>query len=199
MRVILVHPTATVLLEAPKPTPSPEIPKRHRVYTNFSEKYGQTFAFFPVPCQEPNRDCSEKLVQMNFLILGGLLGADFPPLKQRRRGRAAQQIRISQRGVFQRPAGWIAAGGCVAPWKPSFSPGSEASVVYTLFGPMVNTIFPCFPRNGKHHSFFLCELGVGRRTKRRWVRPSKAPMETPHRDPAEKGKLKFIFYCCHES
>ena len=43
------------------------------------------------------------------------------------------------------------------PWKPSFFSFSvcEASMVYTLLsGPMLCTVFLCFPRNGIHHSFF---------------------------------------------
>ena len=42
-------------------------------------------------------------------------------------------------------------------------------VLYTfLSGPMVYTLFPCFPQeNGIHHSFFLlCDLGVGRQTEK---------------------------------
>ena len=35
-------------LEARKPTQNPEIPKKHRVHTNFFEKFARTFAFFPV-------------------------------------------------------------------------------------------------------------------------------------------------------
>ena len=36
-----------------------------------------------LPCdasQEPNGNCSDRLVQMSFFILGGFLGADVPPL-----------------------------------------------------------------------------------------------------------------------
>ena len=39
--------------------------------------------FWPLPCdtsQEPNGSCSEELVQMNFLILGGFFRVDFPAL-----------------------------------------------------------------------------------------------------------------------
>ena len=32
--------------------------------------------------QEPNGNCSEKLVQMNFFILGGFFRVDFPPLRK---------------------------------------------------------------------------------------------------------------------
>ena len=35
-------------IEAPKPTQNPEIPKKHRVYTNFIEKFARTFPYFPV-------------------------------------------------------------------------------------------------------------------------------------------------------
>ena len=40
--------------------------------------------FSLLPCdtsQEPNGNCSEKLVQMNFFILGGFFRVDFPPVK----------------------------------------------------------------------------------------------------------------------
>ena len=35
-------------IEASKPTQNLEIPKKHRVYANFFEKFERTFAFFPV-------------------------------------------------------------------------------------------------------------------------------------------------------
>ena len=44
--------------------------------------------FCPLPCdrsQEPNGNCSEKLVQMHFFILGlGFFRVDFPPLRDGR-------------------------------------------------------------------------------------------------------------------
>ena len=59
------------------------------------------------------------------------------------------------------------------PRKPSFFPfsGSEASMVYTLLsGPMVYTLFPCFPRKMVYNiAFLLCDLGVGRQTEKRGV------------------------------
>ena len=35
-------------LEAQQPTQNPEIPKKHRVYTNFFEEFARTFPYFPV-------------------------------------------------------------------------------------------------------------------------------------------------------
>ena len=60
----------------------PEIPKKHRVYTNFFEKFARTFAFFPVMrVRNPTEIVQKKkLVQMNFFILGGFFRVDFPPL-----------------------------------------------------------------------------------------------------------------------
>ena len=50
-----VHQTGSALMqvgtsriEAQQPTPNPEIPKKHRVRTNFFKKFARTFAFFPV-------------------------------------------------------------------------------------------------------------------------------------------------------
>ena len=43
--------------------------------------------FWLLPChtsEEPSRNCSEKLVQMNFFILGGFFQVDFPPLNKHR-------------------------------------------------------------------------------------------------------------------
>ena len=48
-------------LEAQKPTPNPEIPKKRRVYANFFEKFARTFALFPVTrVRSPT-----EIVQMN--------------------------------------------------------------------------------------------------------------------------------------
>ena len=61
-------------IEAPKPTPNREIPKTLRSHELFQKVRAN---FIKIPCetsQEPNRNCSEKLVQMNFFILGGLFG-----------------------------------------------------------------------------------------------------------------------------
>ena len=61
-------------IEAQKPTQNPELPtKKHRVHTNFFENFARIFAFFPVTrvSQEPNRNYSQKLVQMNLYMLGG--------------------------------------------------------------------------------------------------------------------------------
>ena len=62
---------SVIILEARKPTQTPEIPrtKRHRVYTNFLEKFAQTFCRLPCDTsQDPNGNCSEIPVQMNFIF-----------------------------------------------------------------------------------------------------------------------------------
>ena len=54
------------MVEAPKPTQNPEIPKKNRVYANFFEKFARTLSFCPLACdtsQEPNGNCSEKLAR----------------------------------------------------------------------------------------------------------------------------------------
>ena len=52
--------------------------KESRVYANFFEKFVRTFAFFPCDTsQEPNGNGSDKLVQMNFFILGDFFGWEF--------------------------------------------------------------------------------------------------------------------------
>ena len=57
--------------EAQKPAPNPEISRKRRVYANFFEKIAQTFCLLPFDTsQEPDGNCSEKPVQMNFFILG---------------------------------------------------------------------------------------------------------------------------------
>ena len=58
-------------LEAQIPTQNPEIPKKNRVYTNFFEKFAFTLSllFSSDTSQEPNGNCSDRLVQMNFFFL----------------------------------------------------------------------------------------------------------------------------------
>ena len=63
-------------------------------------------------------------------------------------------------------------------WNPLYVPGSEASMVYTLSGPMVYTLLPRFPKEVVHtiavfprkwytpKPFLVCDLGVGRQSKR---------------------------------
>ena len=69
------------LVEAQEPTKNPKIPKKHRVYAKFFEKFARTFAFFWCDAsQEASRNYSEKLVQMNFFILGGFFRLDFLPV-----------------------------------------------------------------------------------------------------------------------
>ena len=55
--------------------------KNHSVYTNFLESSRELFFLSYDTSQEPNRNYSEKLVQVNFFILGGFLRVDFPPVR----------------------------------------------------------------------------------------------------------------------
>ena len=71
--------------EAQQPTQNPEVPPKNRLRELF-RKVRANFCLPPCDTsQEPNRNCSEKLVQMSFFILGGFFGwiisVDFPPLK----------------------------------------------------------------------------------------------------------------------
>ena len=62
-------------------TQNPEIPKKHRVHTNFFGMFARTFAYFPVTrVRNPTENCSEKLVEMNLFIWGGFWGVNFPPV-----------------------------------------------------------------------------------------------------------------------
>ena len=68
-------------LEAHKPTQNPEIPKKHRVHTNFFERFARTFAFFSVTRVRNRTEIVQKnLFRWTFLILGGFFRVDFPPL-----------------------------------------------------------------------------------------------------------------------
>ena len=73
-------------LEAQIPTPNPEIPKKHRVYTNFSGKFTRTFPCFPL-ARARVRNPTE-IVQINSFRLTFYFGCilflrvgDFPPVK----------------------------------------------------------------------------------------------------------------------
>ena len=58
---LVVVELVLTFLEAAKPTQNPEIPKKHRVYTNFFEEFARTFALFPVTrVRNPT-----EIVQMN--------------------------------------------------------------------------------------------------------------------------------------
>ena len=73
-KMLKCHP----LIEARKPTQNPEIPKKYCVHANFFEKFARTFAFFPMTeVRKTDGNCSEKLVQMNFFILGGFFSGGF--------------------------------------------------------------------------------------------------------------------------
>ena len=54
------------MLEAQIPTPNPKITKKHLVCTNSLESPHELFSASCHMSQEPNKTCSEKLVQMNF-------------------------------------------------------------------------------------------------------------------------------------
>ena len=61
-------------LEARQPPQNPET----RVYTNFFEKFARTFALFSVTqVRNQTEFVQERLVQMNFYILGGFFGCIF--------------------------------------------------------------------------------------------------------------------------
>ena len=63
------------LLKARKPTPNPKVSKRTPRSCKLHEFFRKLRAnFHHLSCdtsQDPNGDCSEQLVQMNFFILGG--------------------------------------------------------------------------------------------------------------------------------
>ena len=64
---------AFICIEAQKPTQNPEIPKKKTPCSReLFRKVRANFCLLPCDAsQETNRNCSEKLVQMNFFILGG--------------------------------------------------------------------------------------------------------------------------------
>ena len=67
--------SVALLIEAQRPTQNPEIPKKHLVYTNFSRRVRVNFSLLPRDTsQEPNGDCSEKLVRMNVLFWADFFG-----------------------------------------------------------------------------------------------------------------------------
>ena len=66
-----------------KPTPNPEIPKKNTAFIRTFSKSSRE-CFCRLLCdmsQEPNRNCSEKLVQIIFLG-GGIFRVEFPPAKK---------------------------------------------------------------------------------------------------------------------
>ena len=75
-----------VILENPKlklfkPTPNPEIPKNHRVYMNFFEKFARTFAFFPVTrIRNPTEIVQKNLFRRAFLFWVDFFWVGFHPL-----------------------------------------------------------------------------------------------------------------------
>ena len=75
---LLVGTVGAPEIGAEQPTPNPEIPTK---IPHLRELFWKVRAnFCPLPydtSQEPNGNCSEKLVQMNFFILGGFFRVDF--------------------------------------------------------------------------------------------------------------------------
>ena len=75
-------------LEAQNAHPKPQIPKQHSVYANLSKSSHELFSAFLMRVRNTAWICSEKLVQMNFFILGrfyrwfsvDFIGWVFPPL-----------------------------------------------------------------------------------------------------------------------
>ena len=75
----------TMNLEAQNPTQNdfenPEMPKKHAAFTRTCSKSSCKLLSFPCDrSQEPDGNCSEKLIQMNFFIWGGFFGVVFPHL-----------------------------------------------------------------------------------------------------------------------
>ena len=67
-------------IEAEKPTQNPEIPKKHRVHANFFEKFGWTFAFFPVTRVRSRMEIVQKnLFRWTFLFWVDFFGWIFLP------------------------------------------------------------------------------------------------------------------------
>ena len=63
----------------PKSRNTKKIPRSRELF----QKVCVNFCLLPCDTsQEPNGNCYEKLVQMNFFILGGFFRVDFPPLKE---------------------------------------------------------------------------------------------------------------------
>ena len=65
------------LLEARKPTQNPKIQKTLRSHEHFRKVRANFCLLSSDTSQEPNGNCSEKLVQMNFFILGWNFSAGF--------------------------------------------------------------------------------------------------------------------------
>ena len=64
----------------PKSRNTKTTPRLHKPFRKLRANFSK------MPCdasQEPDGTCSEKLVQMNFCILGGFFRVGFPPLKRR--------------------------------------------------------------------------------------------------------------------
>ena len=68
-------------LDAQIPTQSPAKNKKGPRLHELVRKVRADFSLLSFDTiQEPNGNCADKLVEMNFFILGGFLGVDFPPV-----------------------------------------------------------------------------------------------------------------------
>ena len=73
--------TVCVCVRDPQTHPKSRNTKKNTAFMRTFSKSSREL--FPASCetsQEPNANCSEKLVQMNFFILGGFFRVDFPPV-----------------------------------------------------------------------------------------------------------------------
>ena len=84
IRVVTKYPILSFLSKIRGPKTHPKSPNT-KTTLRLRELFRKVRAnFCLLPCdasQQPDGDCSEKLVQMNFSILGGFCRVDFPPLK----------------------------------------------------------------------------------------------------------------------
>ena len=78
------HTQSEDIKRGPKTHPNPEIPTKTPRLCELFRKACVNFCLLPCDTnQEPKRNCSEELVQMNFCYFAGFLGLgiSFPPLK----------------------------------------------------------------------------------------------------------------------
>ena len=93
-------------LETQKPTPNPEIPKKHRVYANFFRKVRANLCLLPNDAKSGNQRKlfrKKKLVQMNFFILGGFHRVDFRSVRStvtKFHGNVRGEVRVNVLALF---------------------------------------------------------------------------------------------------
>ena len=103
-----------LLDRGPKTHPKSRNTKRTARLREHLRKVRANFCLLPCDAsQEPDGNCSHKLVQMNFFILGEFFRVDFPPLTR---------IRPPELGVLE-------GGGSFSHWKPKQTSGSEEGVI----------------------------------------------------------------------